>query len=96
MPDLDQPLGRHVHLGHIAGSRAGAIIPAVLHSLRDCSVAICLVNPATEYLGVAHVPRPVEPGDLLALAHGPALRVMVLVQLPGDGFIEALAEVEPA
>jgi hypothetical protein len=34
--------------------------------------------------------------DLLALAHGPALRVTVLVQLPGDGVIEALAEVEPA
>jgi hypothetical protein len=68
----------------------------VLHSLGDCSVAVCLVNPATEYLGIAHVPRPVEPGDLLALAHGPALRVTVLVHLPGDGFIEALAEVEPA
>jgi hypothetical protein len=39
------------------------------------------VDAATENLGVAHVPRPIEPGDLLALAHGPPLRVTVLVQL---------------
>jgi hypothetical protein len=55
-----------------------------------------LFNAAKENLGIAHVPRPVEPGDLLALARGPALRVAVLVQLPSDGVVEALAEVEPA
>ncbi len=72
------------------------MIPVVLHSLADCSVAVWLFNAATETLGIAHVPRPIEPGDLLALAHGPALRVTVLVPLPGGGVIEALAEVEPA
>jgi hypothetical protein len=70
--------------------------PVVLHSLADRSVAVWLFNAATENLGIAHAPRPVEPGDLLALAHGPALRVTVIVQLPGDDVIEALAEVEPA
>jgi hypothetical protein len=55
-----------------------------------------LFNAATENVGIAHVPRPIEPGDLLALADGPVLRVTVLVQLPGDGVIQALAEVEPA
>jgi hypothetical protein len=59
----------------------------VLHSLADCSVAVLLFNAATENLEIAHVPRPIEPGDLLALAHGPALRVTVLVQLPGDGLL---------
>ena len=72
------------------------MIPAVLHSLADCSVAVLLFDDTTETLGIAHVPRPIEPGDLLALAQGPALRVTVLLQLPGDGVIEALAEVEPA
>jgi hypothetical protein len=72
------------------------MIRVVLHSLADCSVAVWLFNAATETLGIAHVPRPVAPGDLLALAHGPALRVTVLVPLPGGGVIEALAEVEPA
>lgn len=74
----------------------GAIIPAVLHSLATCSVAVLLFNAAAENLGIAHVRRPIEPADLLALAHGPPLRVTVLMQLPGDGLIEALAEVEPA
>jgi hypothetical protein len=70
--------------------------PVVLHALADCSVAVLLFNAATENLGIAHVPRPIEPGDLLALAYGPALRVTALVRLPGDGVIEALAEVAPA
>lgn len=68
----------------------------MFHSLSECSVAVLLFNAAKENLGTAHVPRPVEPGDLLALARGPALRVAVLVQLPSDGVVEALAEVEPA
>lgn len=72
------------------------MIPVVPHSLADCSVAVWLFNAATENLGIAHVPRRVEPGDLLALAHGSALRVTALVQLPDGGVIEALAEVEPA
>ncbi len=71
------------------------MIPSLPHFREDCTVAVLLFDGATESLGVAHVPRPIEPGDLLALAYGPALRVTVLVQLPGDGVIEALAEVEP-
>jgi hypothetical protein len=76
---------KHVRLSHSSPAFPGAIIPAVLHSLADCSVAVLLFNAATENLGIAHVRRPIEPGDLLALAHGPRLRVTVLVQLPGDG-----------
>jgi hypothetical protein len=37
----------------------------------------------------------VEPGDLLALADGPPLRVTVPVQPPGDGEVGAIAEVVP-
>jgi hypothetical protein len=84
----------HFHFGHSLRS-ARALIPVVPDALADCSVAVLLFNAATESLGLVHVPRPVEPGDLLARAHGPALRVTVLVPLPG-GVIEALAEVEPA
>jgi hypothetical protein len=71
------------------------MIPVVPDSLADCSVAVWLFNAATENLGIAHVPRPVEPGDLVALAHGPALRVRMLVPCPGERLVEALAEVEP-
>jgi hypothetical protein len=52
------------------------------------------VRRRTDNLGLVHAPRPVEPGDLLALADGPALRVTVLVPLGSGGAVEALAEVE--
>ena len=59
------------------------------------AVAVWLVGPEAENLGLVHAPRPVEPGDLLALPDGPALRVRLLVPLPAGGLVEALAEVEP-
>ena len=59
--------------------------------LADCSVAVWLFDGDTDNLGLAHVPRPVEPGDLLALADGPALQVTVIVQLPAGGIVEAVA-----
>ena len=71
------------------------MMPGVPRFPEECTVAVLLFDAATDNLGIAHVPRRIEPGDLLALAHGPALQVTVLVQLPGDGVIEALAEVEP-
>lgn len=43
-------------------------MPVVLHSLADGSVAVLLFNAAADNLGIAHVPRPIELGDLLALA----------------------------
>jgi hypothetical protein len=67
----------------------------MIHALTDCSVAVFLFDAAGDNLGLAHAPRPVEPGDVLALADGPPLRVTLLVQLPAEGVIEALAEVEP-
>ena len=66
-----------------------------MDQLADCSVAVWLFDGDTDNLGLAHVPRPVEPGDLLALADGPALQVTVIVQLPAGGIVEAVAEVEP-
>jgi hypothetical protein len=67
-----------------------------VHALADCSVAVLLVDAETENLGIVHAPWPLEPGDLLALADGPPLRVTVLAPLPAGGKVEALAEVEPA
>jgi hypothetical protein len=64
-------------------------------ALADCSVAVWLFDGQTDNLGLVHAPRPVEPGDVLALADGPALRVTVLVPLAAGGTVEALAEVEP-
>jgi hypothetical protein len=64
-------------------------------ALTDCSVVVSLFDAETKNLGLVHAPRPVEPGDLLALADGPPLRVTVLVRLPGDGKVGAVAEVEP-
>ena len=68
---------------------------ARMRALADCSVAVWLFSGQTDNLGLVHVPRPVELGDLLALADGPALRVTVLVRLAAGGKVEALAEVEP-
>lgn len=51
-------------------------------ALADCSVAVFLFDAEADNLGLAYVPRPVEPGDVLALADGPPLRVTLLVQLP--------------
>lgn len=71
------------------------MILAVLQALADCSVAVFLFDAEAHNLGLAHAPRPVEPGDLLALAGGPPRRLTRLVQRPAGGVIEALAEVEP-
>jgi hypothetical protein len=67
----------------------------VVHALAHCSVAVRLFDARTDNLGLVHAPRPVEPGDVLALVDGPPLRVTLLVQLPAGGSVEALAEVEP-
>jgi hypothetical protein len=63
--------------------------------LKDCSVAVWLFDAETENLGLAHAPRPIEPGEVLALAAGPPLRVKLLARLPAGGKVEALAEAEP-
>jgi hypothetical protein len=76
------------------GAASWAMI-ALVRALGDCCVAIWLFGGQTDNLGLMHVPRPVEPGDVLALASGPPLRVTVLVQLPPGGKLEAVAEVEP-
>ena len=63
--------------------------------LADCSVAVWLFDAETDNLGLVHAPRPIEPGDVLALADGAPLRVTLLVELPAGAKVEALAEVEP-
>jgi hypothetical protein len=43
---------------------------ALVRALADCSVAVWLFDAETDNLGLVHAPRPVEPGDVLALAEG--------------------------
>jgi len=47
-------------------------------------------------LGLAHLPRPVEPGDLAALEQGFPLRVVGVTDLEAGSAVDVLAEVEAA
>jgi hypothetical protein len=54
-----------------------------------------LIDSDGDELGVAHLPRPVAPGDLAALEQGFPLRVIGVVNFELGG-AELLAEVEAA
>jgi hypothetical protein len=45
-------------------------------------------------LGCAHVPGPVEPGDLIALPDGQPWRVVAVIEL-GDSALDAICKVDP-
>ena len=46
-------------------------------------------------VGFAHVPAPLEPGDVVALETGRPLRVVSVIPLTGDNAMQVLAVVEP-
>jgi hypothetical protein len=61
--------------------------------LGDLGTRVRLTDGNGDDLGLAHLPRPVEPGDLAALEQGFPLRVVTVVELEG---VDVLAEVEAA
>jgi hypothetical protein len=63
--------------------------------LGDLGARVRLIDGGGDELGVAHLPRPVAPGDLAALEQGFPLRVVGVVHFEVDG-VEVLAEVEAA
>jgi hypothetical protein len=46
-------------------------------------------------VGFAHVPAPLEPGDVVALETGRPLRVVSVIPVTADDTVQALAMVEP-
>jgi hypothetical protein len=56
--------------------------------------AVRLFSVDTDDLGVVRAPPPVEPGDLLARDHGPALRARCVVSFAPGGRVDYLVEVE--
>jgi hypothetical protein len=65
-------------------------------NLGDVGVRVRLVDSDGDELGVAHLPRPVAPGDLAVLAEGFPLRLVSVVYLEVRGEVEVLAEVQAA
>jgi hypothetical protein len=65
-------------------------------SLGELGARVRLIDGDGEELGLAHLPRPVEPGDLAALEQGFPLRIVGVVTLERGGEIDVLAEVEAA
>jgi hypothetical protein len=65
-------------------------------SLGELGERVRLIGSDGDELGVAHLPRPVEPGDLAALELGFPLRIVGVVALEVGGEVEVLAEVEAA
>ena len=55
-----------------------------------------LLDSDGDSVGLAHLPRPVEPGDLAALEQGFPLRVVAVADLGVGGEVDVLAEVEAA
>ena len=79
---------------------ASANTPGIRHvafAVKDIDAAVGDLrthNTAdTEDIGIVHLPEPVEPDDLVALEHGPLLRITCVVRL-GPGPVPYLAEVE--
>lgn len=63
--------------------------------LRDLGARVRLHARDGDDLGVVHAPAPIEPGDLVAPAAGPAFVVTALVVLDATDALDPLAEVEP-
>jgi hypothetical protein len=65
-------------------------------SLGELGARVRLIDSDGDELGLAHLPHPVEPGDLAALEQGFPLRVVGVVEVEVGGEIDVLAEVEAA
>jgi hypothetical protein len=63
--------------------------------LGELGARVRLVDSDGDDLGVAHLPRPVLPGDLAALEQGFPFRVVAVVDFKAGG-ADVLAEVEAA
>jgi len=64
--------------------------------LGELGARVRLIDSDGDELGVAHLPRPVVPGDLAALEQGFPLRVVGVIELEVAGATALLAEVEAA
>ena len=64
--------------------------------LGNLGVCVRLTDGNGDDLGLAHLPRPVEPGDLAALEQGFPLRIVTVIDLEAGGAVDLLAEVEAA
>jgi hypothetical protein len=62
---------------------------------RHFGVWASLFDSDGDFAGYAHVPAPLEPGDVVALETGRPLRVVDVVPLTADDTVQALAMVEP-
>ena len=63
--------------------------------LRDLGARVHLFTGDGSDLGFAHVPGPVEPGDVVALADGSSWRVTSVVAVIESFALDALCQVEP-
>jgi hypothetical protein len=63
--------------------------------LGELGARVRLVDSNSDDLGLAHLPWPVEIGDMAALEQGFPLRVVV-VRFEDGGAVDVLAEVEAA
>lgn len=63
-------------------------------TLEKIGLPIRIHDATGEDLGVVHVPAKIELGDLVAREHGPPLRVIDIIPLPGHARIHALVQVE--
>jgi hypothetical protein len=61
----------------------------------DLAVCVRLIDGNGDELGLAHLPRPVVPGDLAALEQGFPLRIVGVVDKKA-GDVDIIAEVEAA
>ena len=62
----------------------------------DLAARVLLLDGNGDDVGVAHMPRPVEAGDVVALEQGFPFRVVDVVEYDGVDGVELLAEVEVA
>jgi hypothetical protein len=62
---------------------------------RRFGVRVSLFDSHGDTVGFAHVPAPLEPGDVVALETGRPLRVLSVIPLKADNAVQALAVVEP-
>jgi hypothetical protein len=70
--------------------------PGMGTTVGDLGERVRLMDSNGDQIGLAHLPRPVVPGDLAALEQGFPLRVLGVVHLATGGEVEVLAEVEAA
>jgi hypothetical protein len=63
---------------------------------RRFGVWASLFDSHGDTVGFAHVPSPLEPGDVVALETGRPLRVVDVIPLRANDAVQALAVVEPA